>query len=98
MWAALRSDLQEFVTTVSAEGANTLSVLDEKLTAIDKDDVESDEEGEVQSAAVLDGEVFGEGFESTGIISNAADELAHRRTLEETFLEKLPDTVSTVVI
>lgn len=93
MWAALRSDLKEFVTTVSAEGANTLSALDEKLTSIDKDDVESEEEVGVQSAAVLDGEVFGEGFDSTGIITDAADEVAHRRTLEETYVEELPDTV-----
>lgn len=93
MWAALRSDLKEFVTTVSAEGTSTLSALDEKLTSIDHDD-DSEEEGrEVPSAAVLDGEVFGEGFENTGIISSAVDEVAHRRTLEATYTEALPETV-----
>jgi hypothetical protein len=98
MWAALRSDLKEFVTTVSAEGANTLSALDGKLTSIDKDDIESEEEVVgVQPAAVLDGEVFGEGFDSTGMISDAADEVAHRRTLEETYVEELPDTVNIFV-
>jgi len=92
MWAALRSDLKEFVTTVSAEGTSTLSALDEKLSSIDNDDDSEEEEREVPSAAVLDGEVFGEGFENTGIISNAIDEVAHRRTLEETYTETLPET------
>jgi len=75
---------------------NTLSALDGKLTFIDKDDIESEEEViGVQPAAVLD--VFGEGFDSTGIISDAADEVAHRRTLEETYVEELPDMVNIFV-
>ena len=104
MWAALRSDLKEFVSTVSSEGTHALSALDEKLQSLDNDDNDNDNENEdeefdqyknrdIPSATVLDGEVFGDGYETTGIIATAADEVARLRSREETYTEELPDTV-----
>ena len=101
MWAALRSDIKEFVSTVSSEGTHALSALDDKLKSLDDNDNENegseeydqDQDRDIPSATVLDGEVFGDGFETTGIIATAADEAARLAALEETYTEELPDTV-----
>jgi hypothetical protein len=168
MWAALRSDLSEFVSTVSTESTQALANVDDALTSLDRDTEDEDEEehsdadnghgdgdgdirnsnsrGEEQTETqtlssdniikdgetkttgtsskqatsvnnnnnnnnndIMDGEMGymsagtllasteGSGYERTGIIATAEDEVARLRTLEETYTTDLPDTVSLIV-
>jgi len=105
MWASLRSDLKEFVTSVTEDTTNVLEVIDSKLIeedtpSTDDDDDDNDdkeeesdaEKEERQGSAIIDemGEVtYGGGYEETGIVSSPRDEVARLRGLEDTYLEPL---------
>lgn len=134
MWAAFRSDLKEFVTSVSEDTTSALSQIDARLqdstnsdddgddnydeAIIDTDDESShnhendDEESTTTTpmkkktadndaimlspggGVVMADDGVGGGYEATGVIANASDEIARRRCDEETFTLELPDTVS----
>lgn len=95
MWQAIKSDLSDFVNTISEDAENTLQSIDSKLQRDEssEDDVNNgvilDEYG---NAVILDdgSETKGQfrdltNFEMHGEISSAADEVAWLRSLKETY-------------
>eukprot|EP00591_Stephanopyxis_turris_P003420 CAMPEP_0195516968 /NCGR_PEP_ID=MMETSP0794_2-20130614/9405_1 /TAXON_ID=515487 /ORGANISM="Stephanopyxis turris, Strain CCMP 815" /LENGTH=576 /DNA_ID=CAMNT_0040645689 /DNA_START=36 /DNA_END=1766 /DNA_ORIENTATION=+ len=111
MWAAFRSDLNEFVSTVSEESTQALNTIDAKLqesklinnddsSDVDNEDEQSGNEGDAGDDLIVDEDgniLYGAdadraGYESTGIVSDASDEVARLRGCEETYTEELPDT------
>eukprot|EP00550_Attheya_septentrionalis_P002433 CAMPEP_0198282950 /NCGR_PEP_ID=MMETSP1449-20131203/2642_1 /TAXON_ID=420275 /ORGANISM="Attheya septentrionalis, Strain CCMP2084" /LENGTH=702 /DNA_ID=CAMNT_0043979371 /DNA_START=107 /DNA_END=2215 /DNA_ORIENTATION=+ len=102
MWAALRTDLKEFVTTVADEGTGVLEKLDSKLqedgTANEvEDSMEHDEDvmiGEDGQVVYTGSRHHGSGdsssnYERTGVVSTPADEAARRRESQDTYMEPL---------
>eukprot|EP00521_Asterionellopsis_glacialis_P006343 CAMPEP_0195282316 /NCGR_PEP_ID=MMETSP0707-20130614/1240_1 /TAXON_ID=33640 /ORGANISM="Asterionellopsis glacialis, Strain CCMP134" /LENGTH=790 /DNA_ID=CAMNT_0040341275 /DNA_START=226 /DNA_END=2598 /DNA_ORIENTATION=+ len=87
MWAALKSDLTEFVSTVADESSNVLANIDDKLT--DDDGVRestAQENGGMVIGENGDVEFAAGGFEETGVVASAKDEAARLMGHPETFL------------
>jgi len=98
MWSALRSDLTEFVSTVRDESQTVLDTIDSKLAADEGNNGEdADGAGDAPSVVVgADGDVTyvdkPAGFEATGLVLSAADEVSRLRGAEETYSAPLlPD-------
>eukprot|EP00978_Attheya_sp_CCMP212_P022228 scaffold66042_cov40-Attheya_sp.AAC.1 len=105
MWAALRTDLKEFVTTVADEGTGVLEKLDSKLQedAGTANEVEDSMEYDDDVMIGEDGQVVYTGsrhdgsgdnnsssnYERTGVVSTPADEAARRRESQDTYTEPL---------
>ena len=87
MWAALTSDLKEFVSGVEDETTVVSTKLVQSVESLER----------LGATTGEDGEVLESGFEATGLVSNAADEVARRRCLVETYTEPLDESRPDVV-
>jgi len=86
MWAAIRSDLQEFALGIADETDQVIaSTASKTSTPIS---------GKARDAAVLndDGEVIEGGYAATGAISSAQDEIARREEDIETYTTPLDES------
>lgn len=91
MWATLRSDLSEFVSTVAEESTNALNALDSKLEG--DDDGRTPRNQNNNAAWGEDGDVmtmYNSG-DDTGVVRTPSDEVDRRRSSEETYTEPLDD-------
>ena len=88
MWAALTSDLKEFVSGVEDETTVVSTKLVQSVESLERLGA---------TTATMDGEVLESGFEATGMVTNAADEVARRSCLVETYTEPLDESRPDVV-
>ena len=88
MWAALKSDLSEFVSGVADE-TGALSSTTANAAAAAAPTTPEKNYSSAPPAIGEDGDVLDAGFDSTGVIASASDEVARRRNHAETYLEPL---------
>ena len=102
MWAAIKSDLSEFVTGVAEEGTSVLQTTGDGSAPSSSTETPSTpggangdntNENATTSTALIgeDGDVLDAGFDSSGVIASAADEVARRRNDPDTYTVPLDE-------
>ena len=96
MWASLTNDLKEFVSGVEDETVVVATKISHGVDALEQ--LGGGGSGSVEDTVIgEDGFLLESGFEATGMVSSPADEVARRRTLEETYTLPLDENRPEVV-